>query len=170
GRVVFFDSDGNILGNVVAGALPDCLIFTPNGKQLLVANEGEPNDEYTVDPEGTISVIDLGISSTGALETNVRTADFASFNDRKKQLQNQGVRIYGPTVNVIVLPDGTEEHEVIEGGASVAQDIEPEFIAVTADSQTAWVTLQENNAFAIVDLQTASVKDIVPLGYKRHSQ
>ena len=169
GRVVFFDSDGNILGNVVAGALPDCLTFTPNGKQLLVANEGEPSDDYTVDPEGTISVIDLSISSTGALETNVRTADFASYNDRKKQLQSKGIRIYGPTVNVIVLPDGTEEHEVIEGGASVAQDIEPEFIAVTADSQTAWVTLQENNAFAIVDLQTASVKDIVPLGYKRHS-
>jgi DNA-binding beta-propeller fold protein YncE len=63
GRVVFFDAaspDGLVfLADVEVGALPDALTFTPDGKRVLVANEGEPNDDYTIDPEGSVSIIDL---------------------------------------------------------------------------------------------------------------
>ncbi|MCB9296946.1 MAG: hypothetical protein H6559_28075 [Lewinellaceae bacterium] len=52
GKVVFFDTDGNYLEEVTVGALPDMLAFSPDGALLLVANEGEPNDDYTVDPWG----------------------------------------------------------------------------------------------------------------------
>jgi 2',3'-cyclic-nucleotide 2'-phosphodiesterase / 3'-nucleotidase / 5'-nucleotidase len=149
GRVVFFRADGSVVTSVIVGALPDCLAFTPDGKKVVVANEGEPNDEYTVDPEGSISIIDVSEGAAGISQASVRTAGFGSFNGDEDKLRARGVRIYGP-------------------GASVAQDIEPEFVTVARDSRTAWVTLQENNALAIVDLVEAQVRKIVPLGFKLH--
>lgn len=140
GTVEMFDTDGNHLHTIPAGALPDMLTFTPNGKYLLIANEGEPNDDYDVDPEGSITIVNMR-------NGDIRTAGFQRFNG--KSLKN--VRVFGP-------------------GASVAQDLEPEYIAVSADSKTAWVSLQENNAFAIVDIERAKVKKVVGLGLKDHSK
>ncbi|MGI8758507.1 MAG: choice-of-anchor I family protein [Acidimicrobiales bacterium] len=149
GAVELYDADGRLLAAVEVGALPDMLTFTPDGTKLVVANEGEP-DGYCVggvDPEGSVSIIDL---AGGIDNPTVRTADFTAYNDRADELRAAGVRIFGP-------------------GASVAQDLEPEYVAIDAGSTTAWVALQENNAFAIVDLASATVTDIVPLGFKDHS-
>ncbi|MDZ7269144.1 MAG: hypothetical protein ONB48_17670 [candidate division KSB1 bacterium] len=104
GKVVFFDVAGTFLGEVTVGALPDMLTFTPNGKWLLVANEGEPSDDYSVDPEGSISIIEVSRRGKCITQAGVRTADFTAFND--KQL-DASIRIFGPH-------------------ASVAQDLEPE--------------------------------------------
>ena len=147
GSVVFFDTDGNFLNAVTAGALPDMLTFSPNGKYLLVANEGEPNDDYTVDPEGTVSIINLRKHPAKLIDADVTTVSFAQFNNATL---DASIRIFGP-------------------GASVAQDLEPEYIAVSADSRTAWVSLQENNAFAIIDIPTATVTELTGLGFKDHS-
>ncbi len=130
---------------ITVGALPDMLTFSPDGKTLLVANEGEPNDAYTIDPEGSISIIDV----SNPFAPTVRTAGFAAFNARAAELRAAGVRIFGPN-------------------ATVAQDLEPEYITVSADGRTAWVTLQENNALALVDIPSATVGQVVPLGYKNH--
>lgn len=130
-----------------AGALPDMVTFSPNGHYILSANEGEPNDEYTIDPEGSITVVDIRAGLDKAI---VHTADFTAFNDQKATLIEQGIRIFGP-------------------GASVAQDLEPEYITITSDSRYAWVALQENNALAKVDIEKATVDAIYPLGYKDHS-
>jgi hypothetical protein len=139
-------SDLARLGSAAVGALPDMLTFTPDGRFVVVANEGEPNDAYTVDPEGSVSIVDV----RDPAKPTVRTAGFAAFNGQADALRAAGVRIYGPN-------------------ATVAQDLEPEYVAVSDDSRTAWVTLQENNALAIVDLEAATVKEIVPLGYKNHA-
>ncbi|MGK7931885.1 MAG: choice-of-anchor I family protein [Microcystaceae cyanobacterium] len=141
GTVSFYDTGGGFLNTVGVGSLPDMVTFTPDGSKVLVANEGEPNEEYTVDPEGSISIIDVS-------NFTVQTADFTGFNDDINDLISEGVRIFGP-------------------GATVAQDLEPEYI--TATNQTAWISLQENNAFAIVDIANATVQDIVALGFKDHS-
>lgn len=150
GSVVFFDIDGNFLNAVTVGALPDMLTFTPDGTKVLVANEGEPNDDYTIDPEGSISIIDLSGGVENLTQANVTTADFTAFNDQQDELVAAGVRIFGLN-------------------ATVAQDVEPEYIAVTGDSSTAYVALQENNALAVVDIASGAVTDILPLGYKDHS-
>lgn len=148
GVVAFYDAlDLGLIGSVSVGALPDMVTFTPNGRYVLVANEGEPNDDYTVDPEGSISVIDL---RHGVAHARVRTADFSRFNDSAEQLRDKGVRIFGP-------------------GASVAQDLEPEYITVSRNSRFAWVSLQEANALALIDIRRAEVIDILPLGSKDHS-
>jgi 2',3'-cyclic-nucleotide 2'-phosphodiesterase/3'-nucleotidase/5'-nucleotidase len=144
GVVAFYDVDGALLSAVTVGALPDMLRFTPNGDYLLVANEGEPSDDYTNDPEGSVSVIDLRGGIESLTEADVRTADFGGW---AVEDLDPSVRIYGP-------------------GATVAQDLEPEYITVSHDSKTAWVTLQENNAFAIVDIKSGEVTDIVGLGFK----
>ena len=159
GSVVFFDARTLVqTGEVAAGSLPDMVTFTPNGKTVLVANEGEPEGylderlddennllEAQVDPEGSVTVIDV---TRGAARATARTADFSAFT--KEALVAEGVRITGPR-------------------ATAAQDLEPEYIAVDKSGHTAYVTLQENNAMAIVDIRTATVTDIVPLGLKDHS-
>jgi YVTN family beta-propeller protein len=151
GRVAFYDAATLApLGSVPVGANPDNVAFTPDGTKLLVANEGEPNSYNqadSVDPEGSVSVIDL---SGGVAGASVATAGFGAFNGDADALRDAGVRIFGPN-------------------ASVAQDLEPEYIAISPDGTTAYVTLQENNALAVVDIATATVTDIVALGFKDHN-
>jgi DNA-binding beta-propeller fold protein YncE len=153
--IVLRASDLSVAGSAEVGALPDMLTFTPDGKTILVANEGEPNSygqADSVDPVGSIGVIDVsGLSAMGApIVLPVRIAGFESFNSQKDALLAAGVRIFGP-------------------GARVDQDLEPEYITVSADGKTAYVTLQENNALAVVDIAKASVTAIKPLGMKDHS-
>lgn len=153
GCVAFFDAEGNFLNEVGVGSLPDMVTFTRNGWYVLTANEAEANDEYTIDPEGSVSIIDI---RSGVEHAVVRTARFSQFNDRREELRDAGVRIFGPS---------TSDPE----GATVAEDLEPEYIAVSNDSRTAYVTLEENNALAEVDIENARVTRIVPLGFKDHS-
>lgn len=150
GRVAFYNaSDLRLLSSIQVGALPDMVVFTPDGRRLLVANEGEPNSyglPDSVDPEGSISVITVN----GGVSPTVATADFRAFNGQEAALRTQGIRIFGP-------------------GASAAQDLEPEYIALSDDGKTAYVTLQENNAIAVVDVESATVTAVKPLGFKDHS-
>ena len=146
GIVVLFNAkDLSFISQVKVGSLPDMLSFSPDGKNILVANEAEPNDDYSIDPEGSISIIDI----SNIKQPKVRTADFKAWNTQKADLIAKGVRIFGPN-------------------ATVAQDLEPEYITISHDSKTAWVTLQENNAIARIDIAQQKVTDIYPLGYKDH--
>ncbi len=151
GQVSFYNAaDGAFLKSVTVGYLPDMLTFTPDGKKVLTANEGEPNSygqANSFDPEGSVSIIDL---SNGVANATVQTADFTAFNSQGNSLKAAGVRITGP-------------------GSTVAQDLEPEYIAFSGDGTKAYVTLQENNALAIVDVATATVTEIKPLGIKDYS-
>lgn len=150
GKVVFFDTDGRFINQVTVGALPDMITYTPNGQKVLVANEGEPNSYNqvdSVDPIGSVSIIDIRRGSGRVTEDDVITVDFSAFNSAAL---DPSIRIYGPN-------------------ATVAQDIEPEFIAISHDSRTAWVALQENNAIGILDIDQGVFVDLVGLGFKDHS-
>ncbi len=154
GKVLFFDTDGNPLGDATVGALPDMVTFTADGNRVLVANEGEPNSynqPTSVDPEGSVSVVDVSaIRSVGAAP--VATIGFGDFNvggPRAAELP-AGVRVFGPN-------------------ATVAQDLEPEYLAVHPDGTRAWVTLQEANAIAEVDLIDLTVTSIRDLGRRDES-
>ncbi|MFO1390735.1 MAG: choice-of-anchor I family protein [Agitococcus sp.] len=152
GYVAFYQaSDKSFLSAVEVGALPDMLTFTPDGKKVVVVNEGEPNDGYDVDPEGSVSITDVSAGFSGLTQAKVTTASFSDFNvgsSRAAELPTD-VRIFGPN-------------------ASVAQDLEPEYVAVSSDSKTAWVSLQENNAIATIDLTTGKVSKINALGFKNY--
>ncbi|MCB8928023.1 MAG: choice-of-anchor I family protein [Ardenticatenaceae bacterium] len=148
GQAVFLDVDGNLLSAVTVGALPDMVTFTPDGRYALIANEGEPNDDYDVDPEGSVSIIDLSGGVANLSQNNVHTASFSQFNNQRI---DPLIRVFGPN-------------------ATVAQDLEPEYIAVSDDSRLAWVTLQENNALATIDIASAQVISLQSFGLKDHSQ
>lgn len=150
GKVVFFDTNGNFISEVTVGSLPDHVNFTADGSKLLVANEGEPASDYSVDPEGSVSVIDMTPGAANLTQANVISIGFTDFNDDITALRAAGVRIFGPN-------------------ATVAQDLEPEFITASADGKTAWVTLQEANAIAVIDLETNTVTAINPLGLKNYA-
>lgn len=144
GSIVFFDTNRTFLSQVQVGALPDNVVFSPNGRYAIAACEGEPNDSYSRDPEGVIAVVDL---AAGAHAPTVKIADFRAYNGATL---DDSVRVFGP-------------------GSTVAQDFEPEYVAVSHDSKTAWVTLQENNAIATVDLRAGRVTKVTGLGFKNHA-
>lgn len=144
GKIVLVDIDGEEIKAFPAGALPDMVTFTPDGKFILAANEGEPSDDYNNDPAGSITIIDI---SSGPAQGTARQVSFAPFADKLDDLKARGLRISGP-------------------GAGLEQDLEPEYIAVAPDSQTAYVSLQENNAIAVVNVPAAQVEGIYPLGLK----
>ena len=144
GFVVMFDRRGRFLNQLKVGALPDMLTFTPDGSKIIVANEGEPNDEYTVDPEGSISIIEISRPIRKMTQSAVITLNFNQFDN---QTFSNSLRIFGPN-------------------ASVSQDLEPEYITVSNDSNTVWVSLQENNGLAVVDLQNSKITKLVGLGTK----
>lgn len=153
GHVAIFDANTlQRTGIIEVGALPDMVTFTHDGHYLLVANEGEPDEDYKVDAAGSISIINL----QNMRKPNVKTATFNKFNGQKQQLVNAGVRIFGQKA------DGTM--------STVAEDLEPEYIAVNKEGTTAYVSLQENNAIAVVDIASAQVTAIKPLGAKDHSR
>lgn len=138
------------LATVTVGALPDMITFTPDGTRMLVANEGEAT--LTANPEGSISIIDV---SGGAASASVlATAGFGAYNGQEASLRAAGVRI---------IPDPAGP-----AGVTVAQDFEPEFISVSPDGTQAFVTIQEANAVAVLDLATNTITELQPLGLKDH--
>jgi hypothetical protein len=142
GKVVVFNtSDYSLIKQITVGALPDMITFSPDGKYIMTANEGEPNTDYTEDPNGTISIIEV------ANNYAVTTLDFSSFSSQAESLKKEGLRIS-------------------KFAKSFAQDIEPEYVTISEDSKTAWITLQENNGVAKVDLASKVITAIYPLGFK----
>lgn len=150
GYVAFYQTDGTFLSAVQAGALPDMVAYTPDGNTVLVANEGEPNGDYSVDPEGSITLIDVSAGEGAITQADVTQISFNDFNTGGGKSLGDGVRISGKA-------------------DSVAQDLEPEYIAVSDDGATAWVMMQENNALGVVDVAAAEVVAILGLGYKNHA-
>lgn len=141
---VFNTLDHSLVASVTVGALPDMVTFSPDGKYILSANEGEPNSDYSVDPEGSVSMIEV---ENGFAETRLT---FEAFEPQQEMLMKQGLRIFGPD-------------------SSFTADLEPEYIAIAQNSKTAWVSLQENNALAEIDLISKSVIKILPLGFKDYA-
>ena len=168
GAVLFYSLSATGVGTFVkavsVGALPDMLTFTPDGSKVLVANEGEPDTDYLADPEGSVSVISLsdGVPADVAATINLTSnmvfssdlldeTDYDTDTKRRALLQAAGVKFAGPA------------------GTTVAQDLEPEYITVSADSKKAWVSLQEANAIGILDLTDMTI-EVKALGLKDWSQ
>lgn len=127
------------------GATPKMVVFGLLSNRILVANEGAPSDDYSVDPVGSVTVIDI---SDGIAVPTITTIGFEDFNVGGSETLDAGVRIFGAN------------------NPSVAQDLEPEHIAVSLDNRKLFVTLQENNAVAVIDLGSLSIDRIVALGSK----
>ena len=144
GHVALFNAAGVLQTTVEVGVLPDMLTFTPDGSRILVANEAEPVSAAN-NPAGTISIINLAGGAASATVSN--TISFASLNGSEGALEQAGLALFP--------------------GQSAANDIEPEYIAVSPNGTRAYVTLQEVNAVAVIDLTNPAADQplsILPLG------
>jgi hypothetical protein len=144
GKIVFFNSSGNYVTQITVGALPDMVTVTEDGKKILVANEGEPNDEYTVDAPGSVSIIDISNGIEGLTDSDVTNLTF----------ENAPSYIAG---------------SLRKPGTPYAIDLEPEYIACNKASTLAAVICQESNVFVFVDLTNNSIVNYKGLGFKDHS-
>ncbi len=151
GEVLIFNAAGPYamaFSTPVVGAMPDMLTFTKDGKKILVANEGEPTPvTYTPDPVGSVAIIDI----TAGLGIPVTTmVNFTAFDASAAALKASGVHLTG------------------YAGATLSQDLEPEYITISDDGTTAWIALQENNAIAKLNIATATITEIKALGTANH--
>jgi hypothetical protein len=150
GLIALYRSDDlSLLATYPTGALPDMVILSGDGQTILTANEGEPSGDYTNDPEGSITIVDIS-NGYRREDAVVKQVSFSSFNVGESRHGELGanVRTAGPA------------------GTSVAKDLEPEYMALNSDNTKAYVALQENNAIAIIDIATARVDSIRGLGEK----
>ncbi|MEA2099962.1 MAG: choice-of-anchor I family protein [Campylobacterota bacterium] len=145
GKVVIFNTDGTFDKEVTVGYLPDMLGFSRDGTKVIVANEGEPDASSGIyeDVNGTVGIITV---ATGVYNEVAFVA-----GDLNNAADGTPVRLGGTPSN------------------NTALDMEPEFVAVAGDK--AYVTLQENNALAIIDIATAtpSVDRVKSFGAKDYS-
>ncbi|EQB4360536.1 choice-of-anchor I family protein [Vibrio parahaemolyticus] len=147
GLIALYRSDDlSLITTFKTGALPDMVGFSKDGRYIATANEGEPNSDYSIDPEGSVTLVDL---SKGINNADVTQIGFGEFDGVRSDELPKAVRISGPN-------------------ASIAQDLEPEYLTF-ADNGKIYVALQENNAMAIIDPQSQSVEKIVALGEKSWS-
>ncbi|GLX79017.1 alkaline phosphatase [Thalassotalea insulae] len=157
GQIAFYDISGAspvFIKNIDVGYLPDMVAFSPDSSKVVVANEGEPSGDYLVDPEGSISIINI---ANGVIADSAINIGFSAYNDKQAMLEAQGTMFPNPSGRVI-------KGQTIN--TTVAMDLEPEYVTISADSKIAFVSLQENNAIAIVDLDSDSLVKIQGLGLK----
>ncbi|MDR2790745.1 MAG: lactonase family protein [Campylobacteraceae bacterium] len=141
GSIVILNYEGEFLKRYEAGVQPDMICFADEGRYILSANEGEPREGYgEIDPKGSVTIVDMS-------EDTVKTVDFTAFDARRGDLANSGV--------------------ILKKGSLPSNDFEPEYIAVSG--QTAFVSLQEANAAAMLDIAKGEFTDIKPLGFKNHN-
>ena len=142
-------ADGSLTlrGTVSVGVQPDMVTFTPDGKYILTADEGEPRMGYTaegaVDPKGSVTVID-------AADLSARTVDFTAFD-------SAGARAALAAEGVVLKKD-----------TAPSVDLEPEYIACTND--TAYITCQEANAIAVLDIAKGKFTGVWSVGFEDYSQ
>ena len=148
GRVALFDGAGTLLRSIPVGIGPDQIVFTRDGTRLLVANEGEQASAAS-NPVGSVSIID--VSGGAAAASVVTTVGFEGLNGSEDALRARGL--------------------ALTPGKSAAADIEPEYIAISPDNRFAYVTLQEVNGVAVIDLANPGTAPIAiqPLGSVNHS-
>lgn len=156
GQIAFYDISGDtpaFIKNVPAGFLPDMVTFNHDGTKVVVANEGEPNGDYSIDPEGSVSIINIVEGVVADTATNI---DFTTYNSQQAELESDGFVFANPTGRTI-------NGNVIN--TTVAMDLEPEYVSISKDNKYAYVSIQENNGLAIINLEDNSV-ELKSLGFK----
>lgn len=151
GRVALFscNSDGSLTFQkaVETGVQPDMVTFTPDGTKILTANEGEPRLGYSTvgveDPKGTVTIVNVASGEP-------ITVDFSGFDwaEKRASLVNSGI--------------------VLKKDTAPSVDLEPEYIACT--DTAAFVTCQEANAIAVLDLNSKEFTGVYSAGFEDHSK
>jgi len=147
GYIVLINYEGEYIRHYGAGVQPDMICFTPDGQYILTADEGEPRQGYSggaIDPPGSVTIVNINTNE-------VRIIGFTDFD--------------GEAARAALTRNGV----ILNKGINPSLDFEPEYIAVSDDSRTAWVSLQEANAIATLDIPNGVFKSVAGLGFKDHN-
>lgn len=196
GLIVFLDYDGKIQRIDWAGKQPDMVTFSNNGRYVLAANEGEPREGYgegIVDPEGSVTIIDLfqdfevveettpthskgpkmvlGKDGKPVKDKNGKVLTYEEPKPVKKTKivtsitrNNVGFEKFDNKIGSL-----TKKGVIIKKDSMPSVDFEPEYITIDEAGKYAYVTLQEANSIAKLDLEKEVFVGIYPLGFKDHS-
>jgi len=148
-QVMRYTDSLEVVGLYKVCSQPDMITFTPDGKNLLVACEGSPSADFSEDPEGGIAFLSVAKAGEGELWKNAELTVARFDKLDSTALKKAGVRA--------------------PGAQGFLKSLEPEYITVSQDSRWAWVSLQENNAIAKIDVKARKVKSVFPLGYVNYS-
>lgn len=142
GKIVVMDYTGKVLKTFHTGVQPDMIKMSKNGSYILTADEAEPRKGLVngIDPEGSVTIVQYPSGKTKQVK----------FNDTKVIAHDVYIRNKAEKQNAI-------------------KDLEPEYIALSANNKKAYVTLQENNAVATIDIKKGKVQSVKSLGFKDHS-
>jgi hypothetical protein len=143
GTVAIFDVDGNFVSSAPCGYWPDALTVSHDGTLVAVANEGQPSDDYSIDPAGSATIVDV-------TDPFNPVAMQVAFDGLTEADLPEGTRIFGPN-------------------ASIAADLEPEYVAFSGDDNKLFINCQENNCMVVADVATAAVTNVWSYGFKDHS-
>ncbi|MGM9640196.1 MAG: choice-of-anchor I family protein [Faecousia sp.] len=133
-----------LLSAATVGVQPDMVTFASNDT-ILTADEGEPrNGVNGVDPKGSVTIVTIGKDHT----LSANTVYFDQFDAQREALTAAGV--------------------LVQKGAQPSADFEPEYIAVSGG--TAYVSLQEANAIAVLDIASSAFTGVYPLGFQDYSK
>lgn len=147
GAILLLNYAGEYLAHYTAGVQPDNVVFSPDGRYVLSANEGEPRQGYEngTDPQGSVTIVDLEAETP-----TPNTVTFEAWDSQREALVADNV--------------------LLKRGLNPSTDFEPEYITVNAAGTTAYVALQEANSIAVLDLASGQFTGIHSLGFKDHSQ
>ncbi len=147
GAILLLNYAGEYVAHYPAGVQPDNVTFSPDGRYVLSANEGEPRQGYEngTDPQGSVTIVDLEAETPAP-----NTVTFEAFDAQREALVADNV--------------------LLKSGLNPSTDFEPEYITVNAAGTTAYVALQEANSIAVLDLASGQFTGVHSLGFKDHSQ
>lgn len=151
GSIVILNYEGKYIKHFVAGVQPDMVTFSHDYKYLLSANEGEPREGYAeaeaTDPKGSITIIEI---KKGVDKATAQTIGFDKFDSKEARtaLVENGV--------------------LLKPNTAPSVDLEPEYLSVSDNSHYAYVSLQEANSVATIDLKTQEIVSVKGLGFKDH--
>ncbi len=157
--VIYKAADRSRVTVLQTGVGPEAVSFSQDGRFVITADKGAPAPDYSVDPEGSISVVDLTPTPVAPATTAppaISVLDFRAFN----------------LSGITPIPATSREAEIQpdvrftnRSGATRAQDFDPGSVT-TAVNARAYISLQQNNAIATVALAPARIETIVGLGSK----
>ncbi|MFF2483127.1 choice-of-anchor I family protein [Paenibacillus sp. NPDC058071] len=147
GKILALDYSGNLVTEYAAGVQPDMIKSTPDGRYVMTADEAEPNNGVD-DPPGSVTIVD----------TQLGTSVQVYFDDESVISDNVHIRGAVDPADGMIKGKGTK--------ADAYYDLEPEYIALSADYKKAYVSLQENNAIATIDIASKKVLSVDGLGFK----
>ena len=148
GAILILDYDGKYVTHFECGVQPDFVMFSQDGSMVLTADEGEPREgfgEGIVDPIGSVTIVKLEEEGQP-----VTTVNFEEWDAKRDELLAK---------NILLKKD-----------LKPSEDFEPEYIAMTASPREIYVSLQEANAIATLDLESMSFTSIDSLGFKDHRE